>query len=99
MNVTETFEVPDYIKDVCALWHDGQTSLMYSVASTGKIQYQYIYALLQDMPHANDDPDATATERTQIRNSRQWLNGFIDDEYFETLERSMLEDEETYSIS
>lgn len=99
MDVTQEIEVPDYVKDVCTHWHDGQASLMYSVCSTGKIQYQRLFQLLNDMPHVGDDPDATETENTQLRNSRAWINSFLDDNYFETLDEALIQDEEKYSLS
>lgn len=99
VDVTEKIEVPDYVKDVCALWHDGQTSLMYSVLSTGKIEYQRLFQLINDMPHVGDDPDETDVDRINIRNSRAWINSFLDDNYFENLDQAMIQEETIYSLS
>jgi hypothetical protein len=99
MKVTEKIEVPDYVKDVCSLWHDGQTSLMYSVSSTGKCEYQRLFQLLNDMPHVGDDPDETELDRIKLRNARGWLDNWLTDKYFETLDQEMIRDEEEYSLS
>ncbi len=97
-DVTEKIEVPDYVKDVCSLWHDGQASLMYSVASTGKCEYQRLFQLLNDTPHPSDWCDATELERTKIRNTRAWLENWITDEYFDSLDQAMIQEESVYSL-
>ena len=98
-DVSEKIEVPDYVKDVCALWHDGQASLMYSVLSTGKCEYQRLFQLLNDMPHTGDDPDETEAERIKLRNARAWLENYVTDEYFDNLDQAMIQEESVYSLS
>jgi hypothetical protein len=98
-DVTEKIEVPDYVKDVCVLWHDGQASLMYSVASTGKCEYQRLFQLLNDMPHSGDDPSETNIDRIRLRNARTWLENWITDEYFDSLDQAMIQEESIYSLA
>lgn len=94
-DIKETVEVPDYVKDVCSLWHDGQWSLLYSVASTGKVQYKNLFQLINDLPNASDAEDDM--DRIAIRNSRAWVNQFLTDQYFDRLNQDELNEEDLYS--
>ena len=105
VNLDQLIEVPDYVKDVCASWHDGQASSLYSVASTGKLKLRNAMQVYNDLPRRSDpiqeDYDTEDTflkDKIAIVNANAWVGSLLTDEWHDAMDADSLIEEEIWSM-
>lgn len=94
MDMTEEIEVPAEFVEFAKVWHDGQWSALYGVASTGKIvlgnmnhlyseiEPAYVYDSIGEFSGVNYEDFALANRFVV------WCDNFLTDEWWEEKDKS-----------
>lgn len=85
--------VPDNFVQFAKDWHDGQTTVLYGVASTGQIPLGFMYQLYNEIEprHVYDsigDGDVTYEDFEIANQFVIWTSNFLTDAWWEEKDRS-----------
>lgn len=94
MDMTEEIEVPDQFVEFAKVWHDGQWSTLYSVASTGKIvlgNINNLYTEIEPSYVYDSIGESSGVEYADFETSNRfvlWSDLYLTDEWWEEKEKS-----------
>jgi hypothetical protein len=94
MDMKEEIEVPAEFVEFAKVWHDGQWSSLYSVASTGRIRMSDMFNLYSEIePAAVYDAigESSGVEYADFETSNRfvlWSDLYLTDEWWEEKEKS-----------